>query len=134
MSNDRQKYASVLDADGKQLSPTRIGKAWHMIRRKYATLVSENPMTIKLAKSVADEEISKEEDPKIAYWVPETMTPRARAMCTNCGFKIEPIHAVETGWSNVEYVNVKYKYCPMCGYEMRVHGPHEDPEIGGTES
>mgnify|MGYP007037159554 CR=1 FL=1 len=40
--------------------------------------------------------------------------------CSNCGFRVEAYKAVSTGRSSTDYVGVKYKYCPMCGKEMRV--------------
>ena len=37
-------YAFVLDANGNQLAPTKEQKAWFLIRKKRATLVSKYPM------------------------------------------------------------------------------------------
>ena len=54
-------YAFVLDADGKQLAPTKENKAWFLIRKKRATLVSKYPMVIQLKKKVPDKEICKDE-------------------------------------------------------------------------
>ena len=54
-------YAFVLDADGKQLAPTKEQKAWFLIRKKRAALVSKYPMVIQLNKEVPDEEICKDE-------------------------------------------------------------------------
>ena len=48
-------YAFVLDANGKQLSPTKEIKAWFLIRKKRASLVSRYPMVIQLYKENADE-------------------------------------------------------------------------------
>lgn len=41
-------YAFVLDANGKQLAPTKEQKAWFLIRKKRATLVNKYPMVIQL--------------------------------------------------------------------------------------
>lgn len=54
-------YSFVLDEDGKQLSPTKETKAWFLIRKKRATLVSKYPMVIQLKKKIPDEEICKDE-------------------------------------------------------------------------
>ena len=54
-------YAFVLDANGKQLAPTKENKAWFLIRKKRATLVSKYPMVIQLNKEMPDEEICKDE-------------------------------------------------------------------------
>lgn len=54
-------YAFVLDADGKQLAPTKEQKAWFLIRKKRATLVSKYPMVIQLKKKIPDKEICKDE-------------------------------------------------------------------------
>lgn len=55
------KYCFVLDSDGKQLSPTLENKAWYMIRKKKATLVSKYPMVIQLERSIPENEICKDE-------------------------------------------------------------------------
>ena len=47
-------YAFVLDANGKQLASTKEIKAWYLIRKKRATLVSKYPMVIQLNKIVPD--------------------------------------------------------------------------------
>lgn len=54
-------YAFVLDVNGKQLAPTKEQKAWFLIRKKRATLVSKYPMVIQLNKEISDEEICKDE-------------------------------------------------------------------------
>lgn len=54
-------YAFVLDANGKQLAPTKEDKAWFLIRKKRATLVSKYPMVIQLSKEITDEKICKDE-------------------------------------------------------------------------
>ena len=54
-------YAFVLDVNGKQLSPTKEQKAWFLIRKKRATLVSKYPMVIQLNKKVLNNKICKDE-------------------------------------------------------------------------
>ena len=54
-------YAFVLDADNKQLAPTKEQKAWFLIRKKRAILINKYPMVIQLKKKVTDEEIYKDE-------------------------------------------------------------------------
>lgn len=54
-------YAFVLDANGKQLAPTKEQKAWYLIRKKRATLVSKYPMAIQLNKEIPNDEICRDE-------------------------------------------------------------------------
>lgn len=54
-------YVFVLDANGKQLAPTKEAKAWFLIRKKRTTLVSKYPMVIQLNKEISDDEICKDE-------------------------------------------------------------------------
>jgi hypothetical protein len=54
-------YAFVLDTNWKQLAPTKVVKAWYLIRKKRATLVSKYPMVIQLNKEIPDDEICKDE-------------------------------------------------------------------------
>ena len=54
-------YCFVLDAEGKQLSPTKEVKGWYMIRKGKATLVSKYPMVIQLKRIIPDDEICKDE-------------------------------------------------------------------------
>ena len=56
-----QEYAFVLDSNGKQLSPTKVVKAWFLVRKKRATLVSKYPMVTQLNKEIPNEEICKDE-------------------------------------------------------------------------
>ena len=53
-------YVFVLDANGKKLAPTKKQKAWFLIRKKRATLVSKYPMVIQLKKKIPDKEICKD--------------------------------------------------------------------------
>ena len=54
-------YVFVLDVNGKRLYPTKEQKAWFLIRKNRAKLVSKYPMTIQLFKSIKDEVICKDE-------------------------------------------------------------------------
>ena len=54
-------YAFVLDANNKQLTPTKEQKAWFLVRKKRATLVSKYPMVIQLKKKIPDVNICKDE-------------------------------------------------------------------------
>ena len=54
-------YAFVLDTNGKQLAPTKEQKAWYLIRKKRATLVSKYPMVIQLNKEIPSDEICTDE-------------------------------------------------------------------------
>ena len=54
-------HSFVLDADGKQLSPTKEQKAWFLIRKKRARLVSKYPMVVQLNKTISESEICKNE-------------------------------------------------------------------------
>lgn len=54
-------YAFVLDAEGKPLSPTKEQKAWFLVRKGRAKLVSKYPMVIQLKKTVPDDKICKDE-------------------------------------------------------------------------
>ena len=54
-------YTFVLDANGKRLAPTKENKAWFLVRKKRAKLVSKYPMIIQLNKEIPDEEICKDE-------------------------------------------------------------------------
>lgn len=54
-------YAFVLDVNGKPLAPTKEQKAWFLIRKKRAALVSKYPMVIQLNKEIPDDKICKDE-------------------------------------------------------------------------
>lgn len=54
-------YAFVLDANGTQLAPTKEQKAWYLIRKKHAALVSKYPMVIRLNKEITNDEICRDE-------------------------------------------------------------------------
>lgn len=59
--SEMTNYAFVLDANNKQLAPTKEQKAWFLIRKTRATLVSKYPMVIQLKKKIPDKEICKDE-------------------------------------------------------------------------
>lgn len=54
-------YSFVIDANGKRLSPTKEQRAWYLIRKKRAMLVSKYPMVIQLKKKILNIEICKDE-------------------------------------------------------------------------
>ena len=54
-------YSFVLDANRKPLSPTKEVKAWYMIRKGKAKLVSKYPMVIQINRIIPMEEICKDE-------------------------------------------------------------------------
>ena len=56
-----ENYSFVLDTEGKQLSPTKEVKAWYMIRKGKAKLVSKYPMVIKLKRIIPKDLICKDE-------------------------------------------------------------------------
>ena len=51
----------VVDFNGTPLSPTKEVKAWYMIRKGKAILVSKYPMVIKLLRVIPSEDICKDE-------------------------------------------------------------------------
>jgi len=57
----QKEYSFVIDINGKQLASTNINKAWILIRKQKATLVSKYPMTIQLKKEVKDNEEDESE-------------------------------------------------------------------------
>lgn len=54
-------YVFVLDNIGKPLAPTKEMKAWFLIRKKRATLISKYPMVIQLNKRIPNEDVCKDE-------------------------------------------------------------------------
>ena len=54
-------YSFVLDSKGKRLSPTKEARAWYLIRKKHAKLVSKFPMVIRLIKEISEKDINKDE-------------------------------------------------------------------------
>ena len=74
----------------------------------------------KMKCALVGKEVLPEESP-YAYWL-----HRARyndyiwCECSNCGFWVEHYKAVVTKGCDTNFVDVKYKFCPICGKEMRV--------------
>lgn len=56
-----KEYAFVLDADGKRLDPTTVQKAWILIRKGKAKLISKYPMVIQLNRVIKEEDINTNE-------------------------------------------------------------------------
>lgn len=52
-----------------------------------------------------------------AVWVPVPGN-MLHVSCSACGFEIETVRAVETGWTSSDHVRVKYNFCPSCGRRM----------------
>ena len=59
--SEMTNYAFVLDANNKKLVPTKEQKAWFLIRKRRAILISKYPMVIQLSKIIPEEEICKDE-------------------------------------------------------------------------
>ena len=55
MTNQNSEYAFVIDINGKKLAPTNINKAWILIRKNKAVLISKMPMVIQLKREYQDE-------------------------------------------------------------------------------
>ena len=65
---------------------------------------------------------AKEDGYNIAYWENRSKhNDYLWAECSNCGFRVEVYKAVKQGRSSTDYERVIYKFCPICGKEMRVH-------------
>jgi len=54
-----KQFSLVIDSEGKQLSPTNANKAWYLIRKQKAKLITRFPMVIQLFKKISPEEIDK---------------------------------------------------------------------------
>ena len=62
------------------------------------------------------------EDDNIAYWEHRAKhNDHLWVECSHCGFRIENYVAVVLAGCDTKFSDVKYKFCPMCGKEMRVH-------------
>lgn len=55
MTEKQKEYTFVIDCNGRQLAPTNINKAWILIRKQRAILVSKYPMVIQLKRGVEDD-------------------------------------------------------------------------------
>ena len=54
-------YCFVLDSKSNKLSPTKENRAWYLIRKKRAELVSKYPMVIRIVREIPQDEINKDE-------------------------------------------------------------------------
>ena len=52
----KTEYCFVTDKLGKQLAPTKVSKAWYLIRKGRATLKSKYPMVIQLEKVIESDD------------------------------------------------------------------------------
>ena len=55
---ENQKYAFVQDSRGVLLSPTKVEKAWYMIRHNKAELIETEPMVIQLLREQDNTDMS----------------------------------------------------------------------------
>ena len=83
-----KSYAFVLDSDNKKLSPTPEPKAWYLIRKKRAKLVSLMPLTIKLTKSIPKEEIDSS---NIVLGIDDGSKFTGIALVQECKTKTKPV-------------------------------------------
>jgi hypothetical protein len=61
MTTKEKEYAFVLDDDGNKLDPTTVQKAWILIRKNKAKLISKYPMIIQLNKVIKTDNINTDE-------------------------------------------------------------------------
>ncbi|AGB41805.1 restriction endonuclease [Halobacteroides halobius DSM 5150] len=54
------QYALVIDNEGKILDPTKVKKAWYLIRKGRVKLVEEYPLIIQLKKKIPKEEVNND--------------------------------------------------------------------------
>ena len=66
----------------------------------------------------------KNRRPGASVWMPAEGSALF-VRCAACGFQVETLRAVETGWTSSEHVAVKYRFCPGCGKPMHVYRPPE---------
>lgn len=83
-----KSYAFVLDCDNKKLSPTPEPKAWYLIRKKKAELVSLMPLTIKLTKSIPSKEIDSS---NIVLGIDDGSKFTGIALVQECKTKTKPV-------------------------------------------
>lgn len=55
MTEKQKEYSFVVDCNNRPLAPTNINKAWILIRKQKANLVSKYPMVIKLKREIKDD-------------------------------------------------------------------------------
>jgi len=53
--NKLTEYCFVIDINNKPLAPTKINKAWYLIRKQKAVLISKYPMVIQVRKEIKDD-------------------------------------------------------------------------------
>ncbi|MFA1821494.1 RNA-guided endonuclease IscB [Virgibacillus oceani] len=53
------EYCFVVDLKDRKLSPTKVNKAWFLIRKKRAKLLNKYPMVIQLMKEVPEEDMDQ---------------------------------------------------------------------------
>lgn len=64
----------------------------------------------------------KKPEESFAYWEHRAQhNDYLWVQCSNCGFRIENYVAVVLAGCDTKFSDVKYKFCPICGKEMRVH-------------
>ena len=83
-----KSYAFVLDSDNKKLSPTPEPKAWYLIRKKRAKLVSLMPLTIKLIKSVPKNKIDSS---NVVLGIDDGSKFTGIALVQECKTKTKPV-------------------------------------------
>ncbi|MFW6377462.1 MAG: RNA-guided endonuclease IscB [bacterium] len=57
----KEEFAFVVDKENKKLKPTKVSKAWYLIRKNKAKLISEYPMVIKLNRVISKGNINKDD-------------------------------------------------------------------------
>lgn len=77
-------YAFVLDNEGKLLDPTKLKKAWYLIRQSEAKLVEEYPLIIKLHKTVPNNQVN---DDQIILGIDDGAKYVGFALIQNCKTK-----------------------------------------------
>ena len=83
-----KQYAFVIDREGKQLSPTTENKAWVLIRKGKAKLVTKYPLTIQLKRVIPKEEI---DDSKITLGIDDGSKYVGFAIVQKCKTKNKAI-------------------------------------------
>ena len=84
------------------------------------TLEAVETQCRKIKCALVGKEVLPEDSP-YAYWLHRgRYNDYIWCECSYCGFWVEAYKAVETQRSSTDYVNVRYKFCPICGKEMRV--------------
>ncbi|MBO1005328.1 RNA-guided endonuclease IscB [Pseudogracilibacillus auburnensis] len=82
------EFCFVVDQKGNTLSPTKVGKAWFLIRKHRAILVNKFPMVIQLTKEVKKEEIDRS---IIHYGIDDGAKHVGIAIVQRCNTKNKPV-------------------------------------------